>query len=112
MSSEWNLGRSETLVAEDVICAPGYAHGPERLLFSAVLFDGLQTILNHPFDSSERGSKKLREALAWVNTRGTEYIFSFDSVCDALGIEPEFLRIGVANTLTTAARAKKTRRKH
>lgn len=112
MSMEWNHGSSETLVAEDVVCAAGYAQGPERLLFSAVLFDGLQTILNHPFEVPGKGSKKIQEALSWVNTRGNDYIFSFDSVCEALGIDPEFLRIGVINTLTAASRTKKTRRKH
>jgi hypothetical protein len=31
-------------------------------------------------------------AIGWVTTRGNGYLFSFDTVCDALNIAPELLR--------------------
>ena len=75
----------------------GYARGPERALMSALLFDGLQSYVSYVVAGTERVRSKYREAFNWVNKRGSEYVFSFDSVCEALGIDPDFLRYGLLN---------------
>ena len=66
----------------------GYANGPERALLYAILFDAIQniqmcpSILNH-------SSRHSREALRWLQKKDMDYIFSFDNICEALGIDPD-----------------------
>ena len=42
--------------------------------------------------ASERKRRNFDEAAQWVSNPGTAHPFSFDSVCDALEIDPELLR--------------------
>ena len=75
----------------------GYANGPERALMSALLFDGIQSYIHYalPRNPSERAH--FSEAFNWVMDKGTEYPLSFNNVCEALGIEPEYLRYGLTH---------------
>jgi len=75
----------------------GYARGPERELLSALLFDGLQSYLNYSQARSSEMRARFRESFAWIHRRGDSYVFSFESVCDALGIDPDSLRVGLIN---------------
>lgn len=89
---------SGTSFVEDIVCnSTGYAEGPERALMSALLFDGVQGYMNYACATDERSRNRYREAYNWVHRYGNEYVFSFDSVCEALGIDAEYLRIGLAN---------------
>jgi hypothetical protein len=64
----------------------------EQRLMLAVLVDAINILQGwHPLGSA-RKRRAFAEAAQWVNTRGTGYPFSFDSICDALGIDPEILR--------------------
>jgi hypothetical protein len=40
--------------------------------------------------------------------RGNDWIFSFDSVCDLLGLDPEYVRRGLRETLATPAEEEKS----
>lgn len=75
----------------------GYATGPERALMSALLFDGVQSYMNHICSTESADRSKNREAYLWVHNRDNDYVFSFENVCEALGIDPEYLRLGIAN---------------
>ena len=87
-----------TQFVEDLIGPDkGYARGPERGLLSAVLFDGVQNYMNYACAKGEKQKAKYSEAFTWVNRRGADYIFAFDSVCEALGVNAEFLRLGLIN---------------
>lgn len=89
----------------------GYARGPVRSLMSALLFDGVQAYMMYETSSGATGRQRYREAFNWVHNKGKEYIFSFDSVCEALGIDADFLRYGLVNASTTyAAEWKRARR--
>lgn len=89
----------------------GYARGPERSLLSALLFDAVQSYVNYTCSEKPGHRSRYREAFDWVHRSGTDYVFSFDSVCEALGIDPNFLRCGLVNVVTTAgADVKKTRK--
>lgn len=87
---------TETIVDSD----RGYARGPVRDLMAALLFDGVQAYMAYIIS---KGSARTRckEAFTWVNTPGTDYLFSFDSVCEALGVDPNFLRYGLLNACNT-----------
>jgi hypothetical protein len=64
----------------------------EQRLMLAVLVDAINVLQGWQRIGSARKRRAFAEAGQWVNTRGTSYPFSFDSICDALGIDPEILR--------------------
>ena len=77
----------------------------EQRLMLAVLVDAINLLQGWHRVGSARKRQAFAEAAQWVNTRGTNYPFSFDSVCDALEIDPDVLRsrlrgltMGLANT--------------
>ncbi len=65
--------------------------GEQRLML-AVLVDAINVLQSWQGGGSARKRCNFAEAAQWVNTRGTSYPFSFDSVCDALEIDSELLR--------------------
>jgi hypothetical protein len=75
----------------------GYACGPERALMMALLFDGVQAYMNYVVADSPAARSRYLEAYNWVNREEGDYVFSFDNVCEALGIDPAALRYGVVN---------------
>ncbi|MGH7915863.1 MAG: hypothetical protein ACREQE_00220 [Candidatus Binataceae bacterium] len=64
----------------------------EQRLMLAVLVDAINILQGWQRLGNARKRRAFAEAGQWVNTRGTGYPFSFDSVCDALSINPEILR--------------------
>ncbi len=98
-----------TAVATELLSGEGgFATGAERELLSALLFDGVQSYLNY-FNSGY--AKRYREAFLWVTSSAdTEYIFSFESCCEGLGIDPQGLRLGLINVTRTVENRCKIRR--
>ena len=101
-----------TTFANDLVTSDGgYARGPERALMSALLFDGIQSYMSFATTGGRAQRTRHREAFNWVHKQGgNDYIFSFESVCEALGIDPNFLRYGLLNALNSASEWKKARR--
>lgn len=64
----------------------------EQRLMLAVLVDAINVLQGWQRAGSARKRQAFAEAAQWVNARGTNYPFSFDSVCDALEIDPDALR--------------------
>lgn len=97
-AGSFDLGHGATVLVEDMVDAgKGYAHGPERALMSALLFDGVQSYMSYVCATSEEVKAKYREAYTWVTRAEKEYVFSFENVCEGLGLDPEFLRLGLIN---------------
>ncbi len=62
---------------------------PERRLMAAVLFDAVLQL-------ARRGSRGAAEATRWIRERDDEDTpFSFTTVCDALGLDVEYLARGL-----------------
>ena len=64
---------------------------------SALLFDGVQAYISFCGAKSGLTRSRYQEAFNWVNGTENDYVFSFENVCDAVGIDPEYLRLGLAN---------------
>jgi hypothetical protein len=95
---EDEIGFEGSRFIEDVLdSSGGYACGPERDLLSAILFDGIQTYLSHIRPKTTEERVKFQEVNNWIHRRGDGYVFSFDNVCEALGVDPNYLRIGLSN---------------
>jgi hypothetical protein len=90
--------RAGVVFAEELLSGSnGYAKGPVRSLMSALLFDGVQAFLDCALSDPTCRKARTTEAYSWVMRRGTEYIFAFDSVCEALGLDAEYVRLGLSN---------------
>ena len=65
---------------------------PIKRLMMAILEDALRCFQNNAGATSGRRKRLFLEAEEWLCGTGGEGPFSFNMVCEALGIEPEFLR--------------------
>jgi hypothetical protein len=70
---------------------------PIRRLMLAMLRDALVCIANRPGTGGFATHKAAREALAWIEDTNDREIFSFNSICDSLGINPDALRKSLAD---------------
>jgi hypothetical protein len=74
------------------------AHGPAepsegiRRLLVAVLDEGIRTLMRHAGATQVRPRRLRREALIWLLNPARSHMFCFAAICDALGIEPAWLR--------------------
>ena len=75
--------------------------GGERKLMAALLSDGIEAYIHQAVsqlmerDNPLRKSRAKLDACEWVEAKDESYVFSFDNVCECLGIDPEYLRIGL-----------------
>ncbi len=79
----------------------GYAHGPERALMLALLFDAVQLLLAGRTLNRTTDTLAFREAQSWLMSDDHDYVFSFRNVCEALGINSAYLRLGILNAFHT-----------
>ena len=63
----------------------------ERDLMLAVLQDGIACFQGDFFKPSRTNEKLFLEAQEWVNSNDDE-VFSFNNICETLGIDPDALR--------------------
>lgn len=95
--------RSDDLIVESGATARGYATGAERDLLTAILFNGVHAYLNYRSATGIKSRARFREASSWVHARDDDDAFAFENVCQALGIDPDSLRCGLANVTVTEA---------
>jgi len=74
------------------------AEGERRLLL-AVLEEGIRTLMKHAHASRGRPAALRREALHWLRSETRTNVFDFESICEALGIDPGRLRERVMQQL-------------
>jgi hypothetical protein len=71
-------------------------HRPEKGLMLAVLEEAVATFQHQLGAESRRGRRLFREADEWFRSADTSWAFAFESVCDVLGLDPDFVRRGLA----------------
>jgi hypothetical protein len=64
---------------------------PETLLMYAVLEDAF-LCFQKKFETEQRFIQRSQEAEKWFFSDDSRWVFSFVSVCNALGLEPEYIR--------------------
>ncbi len=64
---------------------------PETALMYAVLEDAF-LCFHKQFETEQRFIRRAREAEDWFLSDDSRWLFSFVSVCDALGLAPEYIR--------------------
>ena len=70
---------------------------PEKKLMLAILEDAVACFQKYLFARDSKGKTQFRDTEDWV-FHGTDLsIFSFDVVCETLGLEPNYVRRGLAH---------------
>lgn len=69
--------------------------GGERELMTALLCDGIEAYMSSVSGQGSMCARERSDAMHWVNTRNYSYVFSFDVVCESLGLDPEYVRQGI-----------------
>jgi hypothetical protein len=52
--------------------------------------------MKHVTDTSRRGTRLFREAEQWISQDDPTWLYSFLSICCVLGLEPDYVRGGLA----------------
>jgi hypothetical protein len=68
---------------------------PEKKLLLAVLEDAIACYQKYVFARDGKGKMLFTEAEEWFSEKGTDWLFSFSNVCEALGFNPDYLRQGL-----------------
>ena len=64
----------------------------EKRLMLAILKDAVECLEKYRRSRTPIGRELYENALAWVEDRGTDWLFSFSNICDLLGFDPDYLR--------------------
>ena len=64
----------------------------EKRLMIAILKDALECLNKYRGAQSSSGRVLYQNALEWVEDKSTEWLFSFNNICDLLGFDPDYLR--------------------
>ncbi len=68
---------------------------PECRLLWAVLQDGVETYMKYAGVTGRRGKRLFAEAERWIMADDPTWLCSFVSICHILGLEPDYLRMGL-----------------
>lgn len=78
------------------------ATGELRLMF-AILEDAYFTIEKNAPQRTRREKNLFRETIRWFAARGDMRLFSFETICHCLGLDPEWLRGGIFRQFNVSA---------
>ena len=64
----------------------------EKRLMLAVLKDAVECLEKYRGSRSSAARSNYENAIEWVMDNSTDWLFSFTSICDLLGFDPQYLR--------------------
>jgi hypothetical protein len=68
---------------------------PETSLMLAVLEDAVACYQKYALAREGNGLELFREAEEWILQKDAQWLFSFDNICESLGMNPDYLREGL-----------------
>ncbi|HEY2990932.1 MAG TPA: hypothetical protein VGL11_24685 [Candidatus Binatia bacterium] len=68
---------------------------PEIRLMWAILEDAIDSYRKHHFPQRGKPNGRRDEVESWIFDRGNDWLYSFDNICETLGIDPQYLRGGL-----------------
>jgi hypothetical protein len=68
---------------------------PEKRLILAILEDAINSFQNNLTAQGGKGKKLFDEAEEWILEQDGYWLFSFESVCEVLGLNPGYVRQGL-----------------
>jgi len=68
---------------------------PEMALMLAVLQEAISCFQRYVLAQGGKGKRLFREAEQWILEKDNEWLFSFENICEVLGLSPGFVRSGL-----------------
>jgi hypothetical protein len=68
---------------------------PEKKLMLAVLEDAIACFQKYVLARDGKGRAMLRDAEEWIMEERSEWLFSFENICEVLGFDPQYVRKGL-----------------
>ena len=68
------------------------AHTPEKKLIAAVLQDAIDCYIKHSSAKTRRGRRIFTEAAQWIFSQEDDWLFSYESICEMLNVDPDYIR--------------------
>ena len=68
--------------------------GEQRLML-AILNNALDSFFKYRRATDEKGKAIFQEVEAWIGEKNNDWIFSFENVCESVGINASYLRAGL-----------------
>ena len=68
---------------------------PEKSLLIAILQDAIHDYRKYCRARDLEGKEHFREAQKWIMAGGNNWIFSFNNICELLGLDPDYVRRGL-----------------
>ena len=70
----------------------GHHLTPERDLLIAILEDAIYSYRKYRGARDGEGKENFREAEEWIMKAREDWIFSFNNICELLGLDPDYIR--------------------
>jgi hypothetical protein len=67
----------------------------EEKLMLAVLENAIEYFQKYVHAKDERGKKLFQEAEEWISDKGSDWLYSFENICEVLGLHPDYMRQGL-----------------
>jgi hypothetical protein len=71
---------------------------PEKVLLLAVLEDAVHCYRKFANARDRAGREQFRETEQWIMGGGEDWIFAFETLCELLGLDPDYVRRGLRET--------------
>src|SRR5919198_3904175 len=68
--------------------------GEEKLML-AVLENAVECFQKYVFAKDEKGKKLFQEAEEWISDKNSDWLYSFENICEVLGLHPDYMRRGL-----------------
>jgi hypothetical protein len=93
-----NLFEPDTLLPAQYFAAFSREGGlvRERRLMLAVLQDAVECYQKYALARDPRGVELFRDASEWIESGERDWPFSYENVCEVLGLNPEYIRKGLS----------------
>jgi hypothetical protein len=74
---------------------PAFVQSEGRLML-AILQDAVDCYQRHALARNPRHRAEFEEAKNWISSSDSDWVFSFENICNVLGIDPDYVRSGLA----------------
>lgn len=115
-SEPWAILQEDTSILYDYIevYRQRVSQEPEKRLMLAVLEDAVACFQKYIFARDSKGKALFREAEEYILEQYSNWVFSFENICEELGMQPGYVRQGLvrwkeqrlANALPKSAKRK------
>lgn len=74
----------------------------ERSLMLAVLRDAVECHMKYAHSRNPKTRELFEESHEWIYSRESDWPFSFENICETLGVSPEYIRDGLGRPSRTS----------